>query len=812
MPWSRPAISVWLPHWRGYPSAAIMEAGLHVTLTVGNSVYTAVTNSNGVWQTTLSASNLLALGDGTATLTVNPLFTDNQLNLTELQAGGTLSGSYTNLPAGTQLTITIGSYTATGTTSAGGLWSATIPPNALSGLNDGSVQVSISAADSAGNPASASGTLDVVTHTTFNVTLNTPFIDGKLNATEAGVDQVLSGSTGVNGAGQKVTVTIDGKPYIATVTETGLWSVTLPAADLQGLNDGAHTLIVTVQDKAGNPSTPINSGFNSIVEGMPSAGITGPSFNDGFLSASEVQAGVTLNGQTGLASNSGQIVSVSINGTVYSATVNVNGSWTLPLSSTVLSTLSDGTVNVIVTVTDSVGNSTTTGSAEALFHALPSATAVLPFGDGYLNLDESTKPQTLSGKPGISGSGQTVTVTLDAGTANQQVFAGVQVDGLGGWSLPLTATQLAAFTEGGHTLLVTVTDKAGNPSSATVNVTAALTLPTPKITEPLFGDDNILNIAEARDTITITGTTNSTGSAQNISVEIDLNGVIYQAVVTGNTWSVPLPANALSSLAEGDNHKLIVTATDAAGNTASDTVTFENDFHAPAVTLDTPFGDGYLNATEIAALSGNAGDATIVMVTIGSNPPIKATITNGQWSLDATQLSGLSDGTQPLTVTAIDAAGNSASVDSQVHIARTLPTIAFDAFVGGDGLNYVESRTAQTLSGTSTKLEVGQKVTVTVNGHDYYTNIGVGGSWSVLIPASELQQFTNPTEIAIQAQDKAGNVVNETLDVPVNIVLPPDPTLVINATADDNIINVAESQAPITVSGVVHHGVNPGEQ
>ncbi|MBT9428330.1 Ig-like domain-containing protein [Candidatus Symbiopectobacterium endolongispinus] len=646
---------------------------MHVTLTVGNSVYTAVTNSNGVWQTTLSASNLLALGDGTATLTVNPLFTDNQLNLTELQAGGTLSGSYTNLPAGTQLTITIGSYTATGTTSAGGLWSATIPPNALSGLNDGSVQVSISAADSAGNPASASGTLDVVTHTTFNVTLNTPFIDGKLNATEAGVDQVLSGST-------------------------------------------------------------------------------------------------------------------------------------------VLSTLSDGTVNVIVTVTDSVGNSTTTGSAEALFHALPSATAVLPFGDGYLNLDESTKPQTLSGKPGISGSGQTVTVTLDAGTANQQVFAGVQVDGLGGWSLPLTATQLAAFTEGGHTLLVTVTDKAGNPSSATVNVTAALTLPTPKITEPLFGDDNILNIAEARDTITITGTTNSTGSAQNISVEIDLNGVIYQAVVTGNTWSVPLPANALSSLAEGDNHKLIVTATDAAGNTASDTVTFENDFHAPAVTLDTPFGDGYLNATEIAALSGNAGDATIVMVTIGSNPPIKATITNGQWSLDATQLSGLSDGTQPLTVTAIDAAGNSASVDSQVHIARTLPTIAFDAFVGGDGLNYVESRTAQTLSGTSTKLEVGQKVTVTVNGHDYYTNIGVGGSWSVLIPASELQQFTNPTEIAIQAQDKAGNVVNETLDVPVNIVLPPDPTLVINATADDNIINVAESQAPITVSGVVHHGVNPGEQ
>ncbi len=371
----------------GVPISGKGEAGLYVTVTVGNSVYTAVTNNNGVWQTTLSASDLLALGDGTATLTakttdsagnsssdtlditlktqalptltVNPLFTDNQLNLAELQAGGTLSGSDTNLPVGTQLPLTIGSYTTTGTTLAGGLWSATIPPNALSGLNDGSVQVSISAADSAGNPASASGTLNIVTHTAFNVTLNTPFIDGKLNAAEAGVDQVLSGSTGVNGAGQQVTVTIDGKPYVATVTEPGLWSVTLPAADLQGLSDGAHTLIVTAQDKAGNPSTPINAGFNSIVEGVPSAGITEPLFGDGFLSASEVQNGVTLNGQTGLVGNSGQTVSVSVNGTVYSATVNANGSWTLPLSNTVLSTLSDGTVNVIVTVTDSVGNSST---------------------------------------------------------------------------------------------------------------------------------------------------------------------------------------------------------------------------------------------------------------------------------------------------------------------------------------------------------------------------------------------------------------------------------------------------------------------
>ncbi|MFT8210640.1 MAG: Ig-like domain-containing protein [Symbiopectobacterium sp.] len=303
----------------------------------------------------------------------------------------------------------------------------------------------------------------------------------------------------------------------------------------------------------------------------------------------------------------------------------------MPLASADLSSIPDGPVSVIVTVTDSAGNSSTAnGSAEALFHKLPSATLVLPFGDGYLNLEESNTAQTLRGNTGISGSGQTVTVTLDAGTPNQVVFTGVLVDSLGGWSLPLSSTQLDAFTEGGHTITVTVADRAGNSSTST-NVTAALTLLAPDITEPLFGSDNILNIAEASGPIIISGTTNSTGSAQNI----DLNGVIYQAVVTGSAWRVTLPANALSSLAESNDHKLVVTATDQAGNSSSDTVTFENDFHAPAVTLDTPF-------------------------------------------------------------------------------------------VGGDGLDYVESRAAQTLSGTSTGLEVGQKVTVTVNSHGYDTNIGVG--------------------------------------------------------------------------------------
>lgn len=43
--------------------------------------------------------------------------------------------------------------------------------------------------------------------------------------------------------------------YQATVQADGSWSINIPAADLEALTDGSHTLTATVNDKAGNPAS-----------------------------------------------------------------------------------------------------------------------------------------------------------------------------------------------------------------------------------------------------------------------------------------------------------------------------------------------------------------------------------------------------------------------------------------------------------------------------------------------------------------------------------------------------------------------------
>ncbi len=825
----------------GLPLSGKAEAGLLVTIKVGTAVYSAVADGNGIWQIAIAANDLLALGDGVKTLaasvtdgagnasaasiditlktqslptlTLDSLYGNNVLTSAELATETTIGGSYTNLPVGTAIQVTIGAYTVTGVTLAGGLWSATIPANALSILADGNVQVSATVTDSAGNTGSASGALDVVIHTNFAITIATPFVDGVLNQAESTVDQLLTGTTGLLDPGQSVSVSVTNgtitTTYSATVAANGQWSVTLPAADLVAFGDGTHTINVTVTDHAGN--TGAGSGtFSSVIVGVPVASLDTP-FGDGKLSLADAQPGAMLSGQTGLTSNVGQTVSVSINGTNFPATVNADGSWTLSLASQTLIDLPDGTVNFTVIVTDSAGNtSTATATASVLTTTLPVATLDLPFGDGILNATEIQAIQTLTGKTGITSAGQEVTVTVTNKTTLIDTTFTAVADGLGGWSRELSPADLAIFTEGNYSISVKVTDWVGNANTSTPrDVSVALTLPAPLIDVVPFGIDNILSSAEAASALTFSGRTQIGGSGQSVKLEIDLNGIRYTATVdSAGNWSVTLPPNALNSLTDGQ-HTITVTAVDAAGNVGSAPIAFTSDFTPPAITLNTPFDDGYLNIAEAASptgitLSGSAGDAASMTVTLGGQTLVTQ-INGGVWTaeLTTTQLSQLADGTQSIVITATDAVGNSTTLNSQAILAvKAAPTVSITTFAGLDGLDYAESRTTQSVSGTSTGLEVGQNVTVRLNGQDYQTQILNGGLWSVNIPSSALLVLANTTySLSVSAEDRAGNPTQPS-SVNFNVNLTPPPTVMtINPISTDNIINAVEINGNITISG-----------
>ncbi|WP_047608344.1 Ig-like domain-containing protein [Rahnella aquatilis] len=831
----------------GVPVSGTTDPNLTVKVTFNGQDYLTTANDQGVWSLTIPGVDVQALAtDGSKTLgvsvsdaagnivtasgsftlathslptlTVGAIAGDGVLNIAEAAAGFTLSGTSTGLVAGTTVLVTIPGLAdpVSGIVNTLGTgWTAVVAPGLLSGLDNGPIQVSVTATDTALNPASSSASLNVVLTQPGVPTINTPFTDGVLNATEAAATQLITGNTGITGAGQTVTVTIDGTTVTATVGADGNWTATVPSSVLQALTDDTHTLSVTATDSAGNPSSAAGTlDFTAVTNVLPVAGIDLP-FGDGVLNLDEATAGGVITGTTGI-TTPGQTVTVVINGNAVPVVVDpAAGIWSVTLTPVQLLGLQDGTLPVVVTVTDSAGNiSPLTTSFDVQINNVPAPTINLPFGDGTLNIAESTdvNGQALTGSTGVTGAGQTVSVAI-AGMTGSPFTATVDPD-TGNWSLDLTSAQLTSLgtATASHLITVTATDSAGNHTDATLTFTSYLSAPVPVIDLP-FGDGN-LNIAEAAAVNVITGNTGITGNNQNVKLTIDVNGITYNATVdplTGD-WSVSLPAGVLNSLGSG-LHDINVTVTDAAGNSTPATLPFTSYLTVPDVTINTPFGDGYLNATEagetqtLTGTTGLTGANQTVVVTIGGLTIPDVTVdANGNWSvpLTAGDLADLPQGPQQISVSVTDGGGNTGSASADVGIAVTqLPSVAVTSFAGaGFDLTYAESQSTQTITGTTVNVQAGQQVTVTVGSISHQATVQGDGSWSVTLTPDELGTLSTGQTIGVAVSDLAGNPATATSSpVTVNLI-PPAFSITLDPVTGDNIINVADGNpANITLSG-----------
>ncbi|MCG5047077.1 Ig-like domain-containing protein, partial [Enterobacteriaceae bacterium 155047] len=90
---------------------------------------------------------------------------------------------------------------------ADGSWTLDVPAADLAALGDGSVTVTASVTDQAGNPASVNHNLTVDT-TVPAVSINTFAGDDVINVTEHDQAQIISGFATGAAAGDKVTVTL----------------------------------------------------------------------------------------------------------------------------------------------------------------------------------------------------------------------------------------------------------------------------------------------------------------------------------------------------------------------------------------------------------------------------------------------------------------------------------------------------------------------------------------------------------------------------------------------------------------------------
>ncbi|HFI1097610.1 TPA: Ig-like domain-containing protein [Enterobacter hormaechei] len=794
------------------------EAGQTVTVSLNGKDYTTTVSANGSWTLNVPAADLAGLTDGSVTVTAavsdkagNPASVDHNLtvdvtvpavtihtvagddviNVAEHNQAQIISGSATGAAAGDKVTVTIGGQSYTTVLDAAGNWSVGVPANVISGLSDGSVTVTASVTDAAGN--TGSGTHNVTVDTGLpSVSFNAISDDNVLNAVEKGQDLSVSGTSANLAEGTVVTVTLNGKNYTATTAADGTWSLTVPAADLAGLGQASYTLNATATNGVGNS---VSSSANLLVDtALPTVTINTVA-GDNVINAAEVAAGQTLSGTVANA-EAGNTVTVTIGGHSYTATVQNNLSWSVNVPSDVLTALGNGSLSVTATVTNGHGN-TGTGEREIAIDAnLPGLRVNTVAGDDVVNTIEHAQNLIVSGSSDGLAPGTALTVTVNG----KDYAATVLADGT--WSAAIPSTDVSAWPEGTVKISVTGDSAAGNPITISHDVTVDLA--TVAISINALATDDVINAAEKGADLVLSGVTTNVEAGQTVT--ISLNGRIYTTTVddSGN-WTYTVPSADLAGLKDGDA-SVQVSVTNVNGNSASAGREYSVDATAPSVTINTIATDDILNATEAQsdlAISGTSTAEAGQTVTVSLNGKDYTTTVsaNGSWTLNvpAADLAGLTDGSVTVTASVSDKAGNPASVDHTLTVDVTVPAVTIHTVAGDDVINLAEHNQAQIISGSATGAAAGDTVTVTIGGQSYTTVLDAAGNWSVGVPANVISGLSDGSvTVTASVTDAAGNTGSGTHNVTVDTGLP---SVSFNAISDDNVLNAVEKGQDLSVNG-----------
>ncbi|UMN59794.1 Ig-like domain-containing protein [Acinetobacter baumannii] len=709
-----------------------------------------------------------------------------------------------------------------------GTW--TLADNTLPTLADGPHTITVTATDAAGNVGN-----DTAVVTIDTVAPNAPVLD-PINATDPVSGQAEPGST--------VTVTYpDGTTATVVAGTDGSWSVPNPG----NLVDG-DTVTATATDPAGNTSLPGT--------GTVSADITAP-----VVALDDVLTNDSTPALTGTVNDPTATVVVNVDGVDYPAVNNGDGTWTL--ADNTLPTLADGPHTITVTATDAAGNvgndtavvtiDTVAPNAPVLDpinatdpvsgQAEPDSTVTVTYPDGTTaTVVAGTDGSWSVPNPGNLVDGDTVTATATdpagntslpgTGTVSADITAPVvalddvltndstpaltgtvndptatvvvNVDGVdypavnngdGTWTL--ADNTLPTLADGPHTITVTATDAAGNVGNDTAVVTIDTSLPVVSL-DDLTTNDTTPALTGAIDDPTAT-------------VVVNVDGIDYPATNNGDgTWT--LADNTLPALIDGP-HTVTVTATDPAGNTATDTATLTIDTVPAdligAITIPEDLnGDGILNADELGtdgsfnaqvALGPDALDGTVVNVNGVNYTVTAADLANG-YITAAIPVTG--EGPVAIHAEAVDAQGNVDVADADVTVtvdtvpadligAITIPEdLNGDGILNADELGTDGSFNAQVALGPDAL----DGTVVNVNGVNYTVTAAdlANGYITAAIPVTG----EGPVAIHAEAVDAQGNVDVADADVTLTIdTTPQDLITAITVPEDlngDGILNADE--------------------
>ncbi|MCV7761272.1 Ig-like domain-containing protein, partial [Pluralibacter gergoviae] len=803
------------------------EAGQKVIVTFNGRDYPATVGSDGTWSLEVPAADMAGIANAPAQIvatvsdragnpssagtsivvdtvvpevTINTVAGDDIINSAEHSEAMLITGSATGAEAGDKVTVTLNGHSYITVLDANGSWSIGVPAADVKALGEQTHDIIVTVTDKAGN--SSEGKHNVTVNLAQpELTINTVAGDDIINSVEKGQDLILSGTaTGVK-PGTEVSVTLNGKTYHATVEDSGVWHATVPAADVGALGEARYDVTASVTDGAGNSGS---TAHPVIVDATLPAVIVDRIAGDDVINNAEAAAGQNISGRV-VNAQAGNTVTVTIAGKEYTAIVQPDLSWTVSVSTGDLNALGNGPLTVTASVTNDRGN---TGGGERDFTIstnMPGLRIDTVAGDDVINSIEHGQDLIVTGTSSGLQAGSAVTVTLNG----KDYAATVLADGT--WRAAVPKADVGELAAGAVKVTASGTSEAGD--AVQVDRIAQVDLSEVAISIDNVTDDNVLNAAERGENLILSGSTAGVESGQKVTIAF--GDKIYTAVVNNGSWSCTVPAADLAGQRDG-SASLQVSVSNANGNSASASHDYRVDTTAPAVTIDVISGDNMLNAQEAGQPLTLSGTSTAevgqkVIVTFNGHDYTATVGSDGRWTLDvpAADMAGIQDGPARITAEVTDRAGNPASGDSTILVDTTVPAVTINKVAGDDIINSAEHGQALLVTGSATGAQAGDKVTVTLNGHDYVTVLDANGSWSIGVPASDVGALAG-TDYTITASvtDRAGNSSEGQRDIAVNLA---QPELTIDTIAGDDIINSTEKGQDLILSGTAT-GVKPGTE
>ena len=504
-----------------------------------------------------------------------------------------------------------GSGTATGTTS----WSVTGIV-----LQTGSNILTVTATDTAGNVNTDTLTVTYSPDLTPpSVTINSPTTQSTLATASSSIN--LGGTSSDIVAVTQVTWSND-RGGSGTASGTANWSVTGIA-----LQTGVNVLTITARDAAGNPGTDTLTVTYTPDTTPPVVTITTPTSQ-----ATLATSLATLN-LGGTASDAVGVTQVTwSNDRGGSGTASGLTGWSVANI-----TLQSGANILTVTARDAVGNTSTDTLTVTYTPDTVQPVVNITGPSGNPTATVTSTPLTLSGTASDAVGVTQVTWSNDRGGSGN-------TSGTTNWSVSNVVLQ-----PGANVLTVSARDAAGNIGTDVITVTYSdATQPNISITSPTSNS----TLSTTVNPLNIGGTASDNFGVTQVTWTNDRGG---SGTASGTTsWTVS------GIVLQTGANLLTVTARDAAGNTRTDTltVTYTPDSTLPSITISTPTSNPTFTTTSTrVSLGGSASDNVGVTQVSWVNNRGGSGNASGTTAWTANNIS-LQSGTNILTVTARDAAGN----------------------------------------------------------------------------------------------------------------------------------------------------------